>query len=388
MTRCSSCRACWLLPLLLMASSYAGAQAAESSGISLPTVLRLQGPGWWPTKGTASRDEFAGPSSCTLCHFAKVSSFKNAAMSHASIAPSESPALREHDHLPFSIGDYRYELLTAADKSTLKVSQGQKSISADLDWAFGIGHMGQTYLYRKDGQFYETHVSFFIKRQALEITPGQDRGVPKTLDEALGRPQEPSEIQRCFGCHTTASTSGGKFEPEHAFWGVTCEACHGPGAKHIAAMTSGDESGKQLIFNPGKLDPVTSVDFCGACHRTWQDVVGNNLIGAGMLNVRFAPYRLENSRCWQQQDARITCTACHDPHQPLVQDDTAYDGRCFACHRHRGEAKSAKLPGKACPVATSRCVSCHMPKYDPPTLHSSFTDHWIRVVKRGAPYPD
>jgi|KBSMisStandDraft_5_1062788.scaffolds.fasta_scaffold00371_23 hypothetical protein len=378
----------FLLFLPLLVSTFAQTQTAEPSAISLPTAVRVQGSGWWPTKGSASRDEFAGSSSCALCHFAKASSFKNAAMSHASVPPSQVRALREHNHLLFSIGDYSYQLLTGGDRSTLNVSEGPQSISADLKWAFGSGHMGQTYIYQKDGQFYESHLSFFVKPQALAVTPGQDRSAPKTLDEALGRLQEPSEIKRCFDCHTTASTTSDQFDPEHAFWGVTCEACHGPGAKHISAMTSGNANGKQLIFNPGKLDPVSSVDFCGACHRTWQDVVGNGLIGAGMLNVRFAPYRLENSRCWTQQDARITCTACHDPHQPLLQEDASYDSRCFACHRQRAQAKSAKLPGQACPVAIKDCVSCHMPKYQPPTLHSSFTDHWIRIVKPGAPYPD
>jgi len=100
---------------------------------------------------------------------------------------------------------------------------------------------------------------------------------------------EPSETKRCFGCHTTASTIKDQFEPEHAAWGVTCEACHGPGADHAAAMKAEDQKGKELIFNPAQLDPVASVDFCGACHRTWQDVVGNGLIGAGMLNCGLRP---------------------------------------------------------------------------------------------------
>ena len=56
-------------------------------------------------------------------------------------------------------------------------------------------------------------------------------------------------------------------------------------------------------MNPSRLDPVESVDFCGACHRTWEDVVTN--IGLGALNLRFAPYRLENSKCWGKPDARL-----------------------------------------------------------------------------------
>jgi formate-dependent nitrite reductase cytochrome c552 subunit len=30
-------------------------------------------------------------------------------------------------------------------------------------------------------------------------------------------------------------------------------------------------------------------------------------------------------------------------------------------------------------VATTKCVTCHMPKYDVPEMHYSFTDHLIRI---------
>ena len=380
------------LPVLIfywwVTCACAQAQTPESGGISLPTRLRVQGTGWWPTKGDALRDKFVGTSECTLCHFEKTTAYKAAAMNQASTPPLRSEGLRKHDRLEFQLGPYSYELATDAQKSTLTVSKGQESLSADLQWAFGIGHMGQTYIYKQKDDLYESHLSFYTEPQALDITPGHEHSTPANLVEALGRKMEPSEIKRCFGCHTTASTTKDQFEPEHASWGVTCEACHGPGADHVAAMKVSAEKGKELIFNPARLDPVASVDFCGACHRTWQDVVGNGLIGAGMLNVRFAPYRLENSRCWKQQDARITCIACHDPHKPLVQEVESYDSRCLQCHVQRGVRPTKSQPGKACPVAQSKCVTCHMPKYRPPTLHSSFTDHWIRVVHPGKPYPD
>jgi len=380
------------LPVIVLFSpvtyAWSQAQTAGSGSISLPTQLRVQGAGWWPTKGDAARDKFVGTSACALCHFEKASTYKKAAMSQASVSPLESEGLRKHGRLEYQLGPYSYELLTGAESSTLKVSKGQESLSADLQWAFGIGHMGQTYIYKQKDDLYESHLSFYTGPQALDITPGHEHSTPANLDEALGRKMEPSEIKRCFGCHTTASTIKEQFEPEHAAWGVTCEACHGPGADHAAAMKAGDQKGKESIFNPARLDPVASVDFCGACHRTWQDVVGNGLIGAGMLNVRFAPYRLENSRCWKQQDARITCVACHDPHKPLVQEVATYDVACLKCHVQPGAKPTQATPGKACPVAQTDCVTCHMPKYQPPTLHSSFTDHWIRVVHPGKPYPD
>jgi hypothetical protein len=120
------------------------------------------------------------------------------------------------------------------------------------------------------------------------------------------------------------------------------------------------------------------VDFCGACHGTFWDVT---LAGEEPARkLRSQPYRLESSRCWGQGDDRITCTACHDAHQPLVRDPLAYDARCSSCHADGRSAPTPERPGRACRIARSGCVTCHMPKYDVPEMHYSFTDHLIRIV--------
>ena len=377
-------------------------QTTPFSGMSLPTAVRAQGPGWWPTKGEASREEYAGEAECGQCHGSKVASYRETAMSRASVHASDSDILRQHQRLAFRQGTVDYLLTTTADHSTLRAGNETTSLSADLLWGFGAGRMGQTYIYSQEGNFFESRLSFFSEIAELDITPGHSRTAPDRLESALGVKQDPpSEIHRCFACHTTASMNKGQFDPVHAFSGLTCEACHGPGAQHARAMKSGigstgdsatnlsGDPTKDLILNPARLDPVDQVDFCGACHRTWQDVVGSGLTGVGMLNVRFAPYRLENSKCWKQQDTRLTCVACHDPHKPLVRDAGSYDSRCLSCHVLRGGAKKLVkgAPG-ACPVATKDCVTCHMPKYEPANLHSSFTDHWIRIVRPGEPYPN
>ena len=311
-------------------------------------------------------------------------------MLHAATHAPDSKSLRDHANLPFQTGPYTYQLLTTAEKSTLTVSNATSSLAVDLLWALGSGHMGQTFLYQKNAQFYESHVSFYNAAQALDITPGQPRTIPATLEDAVGRAIPPNEARLCFGCHTTSSTAKNQFDPSAAYLGVTCEACHGPGAQHIAAARAKTEKrGSGLIFNPAQLARVDSVDFCGACHRTWQDVVSGHLIEARLFNVRFAPYRLENSKCWAEGDARITCMACHDPHKPLSRDAASYDANCLACHASSpAEKKSANHPGAACPVAAKNCVTCHMPKVEPPNLHSTFSDHWIRIAHPNSAYPE
>ena len=362
----------------------------QSSSISLPTELRVRGPGWWPTKGQPARPNYTGPDACTECHELKAETAQASAMLHAATRASDSKSLREHPNLPFQTGPYTYQLLTTQEKSILTVSNATTSLSVDLLWALGSGHTGQTFIYQQDAKFYESHVSFYNAPQVLDITPGQPRTIPATLDAAAGRAIPPNEARLCFGCHTTASTTKNQFDPTAAYPGVTCEACHGPGAQHVAAARAKtDKRGDGSIFNPAQLARVDYVDFCGACHRTWQDVVSGQMVGAGVFNVRFAPYRLENSRCWAEGDARITCIACHDPHKPLSHDVASYDANCLACHAASpAEKKSANHPGAACPVAAKNCVTCHMPKVEPPNLHSTFSDHWIRIAHPDSAYPE
>jgi len=160
--------------------------------------------------------------------------------------------------------------------------------------------------------------------------------------------------------------------------------------KAIAAKQP--KAASQAILNPGSFGPVDLADFCGACHRAPLDVAAAK--DYGPLDIRFQPYRLSKSRCWSRPDPRITCIACHDPHKPLVRDAAFYDTKCLACHgnadAHAATGIAADQPGSRpsnCPVETARCVSCHMPKYEDAQFHGSFTDHDIRIVRPGDPYP-
>jgi hypothetical protein len=61
----------------------------------------------------------------------------------------------------------------------------------------------------------------------------------------------------------------------------------------------------------------------------------------------------------------------------------------LACHVNSQAAKATKdHPVAACPVGTKECTNCHMPKIEIPEMHTSFSDHLIRVVRSGAPVPD
>lgn len=371
----------------IAAEGYVVAQDPE--GISQPTTLRVEDTaGWWPTKGTAAKEEFVGNAACIRCHAEKSDTFAKSAMAHAAVSAENSEIARTHDVLRLQVGPFNYQIQSVQGKNILQVSDAKTSVSLPLSWSFGVGHIGQTYVYAHNGNYYEAHVSYYSAVRALDITPGQTRSIPATVESAAGRQLSISETQLCFGCHTTGSTLKGHFDPGGISLGVGCEACHGPGASHVAMENLGTaQPGESSILNPARLDRVASVDFCGACHRTWGDVVTLNP-AVGIFNVRFAPYRLENSKCWKQGDGRITCLACHDPHQPLSHDTSSYDSACLRCHSAQLAKQGTSRAVATCRVATKDCVTCHMPKYELPGLHSSFIDHWIRVVRPQAPYPE
>lgn len=376
-----------VLSLAVCSLASSGKHAATS--VPLATADRVKNPGWWPTKGTPDRSEYVGPAVCGECHFLKAESQKNTPMAHAAMPASSASILVEHGPLVFRSGAYKFEITNSASGPVYSARDGANSVTQALEWAFGTGEVGQTYVFQRDGKFYESRVSFYPALKGLDLTLGHHAPVANDVAGALGRTMPAAETRLCFGCHTTASTSSGRFDVAQAFPGVTCEACHGPGARHVTAMRHGQTNlGRKSILNPARLNPVDAVDFCGACHRTTWDVMLVNT--TGVANLRFQPYRLEKSRCWGKGEARLTCMACHDPHVPLVREPAAYDKRCLSCHISKAGAaeKMAGHPGKACPVSTSKCVTCHMPKYEIPGSHAKFTDHWIRAVNENAGYPD
>jgi Cytochrome c3 len=352
----------------------------------MATEDRLLYRGWWPRHSTPSGDEYVGPAQCAKCHPGAAATQKHTPMAGTFAAVADSSILAGHGRLTFQAGRIGYQIATSAGKSVYTVTDGTHSISAPLTWLFGDGHVGQSYLFERDGGFYESRVSYFDTLKALEFTPSRKLTEPESLDQAMARPVSGEELVRCFACHTTASTINDKFDRARIIPGITCEACHGPGLNHVVAEQTGQEAG--VIFDPSKLNPADAVDFCGSCHGTWWDVKLAGLVG--MANIRAEAYRLEKSRCWGKKgDARLTCVACHDPHKELVRDLGSYDKNCLSCHLAAASTKPAPdHPGPACKVSTKDCASCHMPRYDDPAMHYTFTDHDIRVAVTDAPYPD
>ena len=227
-------------------------------------------------------------------------------------------------------------------------------------------------------------MSYFSTLRGLDLTMGAQAITPHNLLEAAGRLIGPAEVGLCFDCHATNVVKSAAPKLSAMIAGVQCERCHGPSEAHLQAVRAGD-SRNALMTKLGTRTTEEMSDFCGQCHRTWSQIAIRG--PRGIQNVRFQPYRLGNSKCFDAADIRIRCTACHDPHRDLETSAGAYDAKCNACHS-RAAAPPTKASTRICRIAAKDCVSCHMPRLDLPGAHKEFTDHMIRIVKGNQPYPD
>jgi hypothetical protein len=349
-----------------------------------------QTPQWQPNQ-PSSDIRYIGAQACAQCHQSKVSDQANTAMAHALFPSSDCQLLQSRPRLSFRNGSYLYEIKREGGRSLYIISDGKNTITEPILWCFGKGVLGQTYVIRRQGQYYETRVSFYTGIDGLDFTPGAPRGVPESLDAAVGQLLNERDTTACFTCHSTVAPGAARIQPDRLTPGIACEACHGPGEKHLALMKSVSTQGvspkEKGIFNPGRMNPdEMSQQFCGACHRSWETVMQMPERG-GSHNLRFQPYRLANSKCYQNpDDRRLSCTACHNPHEELKHDATFYDTKCAACHKTGEKSATGKnLP--ICPVGKKDCASCHMLKIEPPGLHFKLTDHHIRIVRPNEPIP-
>jgi len=189
------------------------------------------------------------------------------------------------------------------------VRRNSERATGTLEWAFGAGAYGLTAVGRLDGLYYEHRKSYFSAPGKPGVPPGHPAAVPRTAAEALGVLKLPQDIYQCFDCHATGLVQDIDGGPELSKMtaGVTCERCHGPGQKHVAAARARQPAAeiRKALFNGGRLPARASVEVCGGCHRAPEP--GKQSLAPDVndpISVRFQPMGLMASRCFRLQAKR------------------------------------------------------------------------------------
>lgn len=229
----------------------------------------------------------------------------------------------------------------------------------------------------------------------------------------------------CTRCHTTGvephtDVSERRFETRVAELGISCEACHGPGERHVKAQAllarTSSPGGKGHvetgeIVHPKKIPPERASQICGFCHsmkwidpsENWREsgfryrpgddlekttpiirpahvknvpalaqyvdrnpeILRDFFWPDGMIRVSGRDYNgLIESPCYK--GGKFSCLSCHSPHdsepagQLLAKAKGA--GACVQCHeRFKETTEVTAHTHHGSESSGSDCYNCHMP---------------------------
>jgi Flp pilus assembly protein TadD len=271
------------------------------------------------------------------------------------------------------------------------------SLSGEVKLAYFMGSntRGRTYLFERDGYWFETPVNWYAKKRVWDMAPNYltAHEMPLTL---------PVDAN-CLHCHVSGGAVALPGSRNHfaaapfAHAGIGCASCHGDAAEHVRTK------GKAAVLNPAKLAADRRDSVCLQCHLEGGTAVyrlghtlatyrpGDALFDSvayfvhqgevGPQGRATSQYEaLLQSACKRAKGERMTCTTCHDPHSSqtmatAVERVAYYRGRCLTCHT------GAKYATGHHPEQLD-CATCHMPRAASEDIaHEQVTDHRIQIPR-------
>lgn len=365
---------------------------------------------------------YVEPGTCASCHREIAESYARSGMARtfgAVQSADEFPELKGGTFQHAASEEF-FTVFTRDDKPFLKRHQMAfdriviNVLEAQMDYWFGSGKHARSYISRtKTGELIELPLTWYAEpanqKSHWAMSPGYDRPDHAGFSRKL--------TYRCMSCHngfiqisTQAEKEAGTRFPEKLPTGIDCQRCRGPGQAHLDAVRQGLplERVRAAIVNPAQLSAERQMEVCLQCHletttlklpatllRAGRGVFSyrpgeplENYIlhfdraSEGKNEARFefasAAYQLRKSACFTQSRGALTCTTCHNPHEPsdTPAAQRRYITACQSCH----QTMLQKLVAARRHPTAQNCVSCHLPKRRPAdAIHTLVTDHFIRA---------
>lgn len=352
---------------------------------------------------------FVGAARCAGCHAAEAAAWRGSHHDRAMEEASEASVEGDFDDATFEHAGVVSRFFRRDGRYRVE-TQGADGEQAEFEVArtFGVDPLQQYLVRFPDGRVQALDVAWDVRPREA----GGQRWFALHPDERI----PPGDVlhwtgpalrwnSQCADCHSTDLRHGydlarDRYDTTWAELDVACEACHGPGAAHVAwaeAAARGEAGGADRSL-PVRFPPVrpedwvrdpgapiarlraprgerTELETCAPCHARRTLLREGSRPGEPFLDS-FRPALLEEGLFeadGQMRDevyvygsflqsrmhaAGVTCGDCHDPHS--LRRRAEDNALCGGCHRpevfdapahHHHEAGA---PG-------AQCVSCHMP---------------------------
>ena len=352
----------------------------------------------------ATRD-YLGSSSCADCHEPEYESWRGSHHELAMQLANESTVLADFTNTEF---DYygKNSLFTTQEDGYYVRTENENGEDQDyrITHTFGVEPL-QQYLVEFPGGRLQALPYAWDTRPA---DAGGQRWYHLYPDEYIAPDDElhwTGRLQNwnymCAECHSTNLVMGYDYDTKtynttYSELSVGCEACHGPGSKHVEQASAGDFDegfGLPVALNDRahshwQMNPDTGIaelvgdkpsvtqqpETCGRCHSrrgvaTDEYEHGKLLADTHTLSLLHEPLYFADGQIRDEvfvygsfvqsrmHQAGVTCSDCHDSHSGELKLGGEPSDVCAQCHL---PTKFATFEHSGHETADAACVDCHM----------------------------
>ncbi len=349
---------------------------------------------------------FVGAAKCAACHERETELWKGSDHDLAMQVADEKTVLGNFSNATFT-KDGVTSTFFKRDGQFFVRTDGPDGKLADFEikYTFGVEPLQQYLIAFPGGRYQALTIAWDVKRKRwFHLYPAERIDFRDELHWT--KPSQNWNFM-CAECHSTGLQKNyrlaeDRFETSWSDIDVSCEACHGPGSRHVAwaqeaqrgrsgsdstlglAFQIKDTSGGTWTVSPGEATarrskPLSSrveIETCGRCHarrgQIWSDYQhGQPLAETHRVafldealyhadgQIKDEVYEYGSFLQSKMYHAGVTCSNCHDPHSARLR--ASGNALCSQCH----------LPSKyddpqhhfhTAGTEAAQCISCHMIK--------------------------
>lgn len=326
-------------------------------------------------------EQFVGSETCMECH-------ADIYKSHLETAHFNTSAVANAENIKGSfesgsnildLEQVEFKMIPEGDsfyQQTKLKNRTSKIPPAKFDFVIGSGIRGQSFGTWQDEKLFQLQTSYYTPTDSWVNSPGYPNyhDNPRPIRDA------------CVKCHVTFaknidfSEQGNQYDQDQIIYGVDCERCHRPSAKHVKYHRSNPEDKEpNFMLRFDSLSRQQRLDACAQCHsgnrkrllkgdpfsflsgeildEYFQNL--NQQSSNATLDVHGNQYGLlTESKCFKET-ATMDCSTCHDPHKKQRGKAEYFNSKCISCH----SASTVFCAANESEVnhMGNNCIACHMP---------------------------
>jgi len=348
---------------------------------------------------------FTGSDTCKNCHASEYALWQGSHHDLAMQLPTPDTVLGDFDDASFTYGSITTRFFREGDKFMVR-TDGEDGELTDfpVSYVFGVYPLQQVLLPLSRGRLQALSIAWDSRPEA----EGGQRWYHLYPEEVIDH-QDPLHWTgpyqnwntRCAECHSTdlrknydAATRS--FTTTFEEVDVSCEACHGPGEKHLelarkeqlkSAVNGGFPTalaqrgewafpeGKTIAKRRSALQSRAQIDNCGRCHAR-RGTLGDYHYGADLLDthrlslpqsplyyhdgqVRDEVYVYGSFVQSKMHQAGVVCSNCHEAHSLALR--APGNGVCAQCHQPQ-KYDTTEHHHHDVGSTGGQCAECHMPE--------------------------